>query len=229
MGHRREDAGRVAADLVVVAESACVDAGDYVTFDVCAKKHKLVALRDVLSHWERALLLDDTVAVRGDAPDVFALVPTLALGATVEDTRVRPAAEAAAALRLACARYGVADPDGDDGGDARPEWFNSGVLVASWVHLALVARLPRGKLDRALHWDQGFLNAMRRKFRVPLVDLGYAFNYVGSFLTSNARHRPLDAPTDAFFVHGTTGLLMAPPDRDAFLRGVADAWAARGL
>ena len=225
---------------MVVRESSCVDAGagprffrrgppetppragDYATFDVCAKRHKLVALRDALAHWSRVLLLDDTVAVRADAPDVFGLVPAVAVGATVEDARVRPEAEAARALDLARARYGVERP-----GDGR--WFNSGVVVASWAHASLVARLPAVPLDRALHWDQGFLNAMRVAYEAPLADLGYAFNYVGSFLTANAASRPFESPADAFFVHGTTGLLLPPAERAAFLANVSDAWAARGL
>ncbi|KAH8098733.1 hypothetical protein JL720_1696 [Aureococcus anophagefferens] len=115
------------------------------------------------------------------------------------------------------ARYGVERP-----GDGR--WFNSGVVVASWAHASLVARLPAVPLDRALHWDQGFLNAMRVAYEAPLADLGYAFNYVGSFLTANAASRPFESPADAFFVHGTTGLLLPPAERAAFLANVSDAW-----
>ena len=79
------------------------------------------------------------------------------------------------------------------------------------------------------YWDQGFLNAMRVAYEAPLADLGYAFNYVGSFLTANAASRPFESPADAFFVHGTTGLLLPPAERAAFLANVSDAWAARGL
>ena len=170
----------------------------------------------------------------------------MAVGATVEDERVRPAAEAAAALALSRLRYGV------DGAENESQWFNSGVLLMSWVPLGMVARLsppappplsagppvreerraaarrPDAPLERSLHWDQGFLNAMRLRDSAPLADLGYAFNFVGSFETSNKASRPF-AAEDAFMVHGTTGLLMAPDDRAAWLRGVVGRWTRRGL
>ena len=93
----------------------------------------------------------------------------------------------------------------------------------------LQAVVPRGApLERVLHWDQGFLNAQRARYDVPLANLGYPFNYVGSFETTNVDRRPFHA-TDAFFVHGTTGLLMTWADRAAWLRNVSDVWALRGV
>lgn len=217
-------AARLGADFVIAGRSWCAEVTTtFHAFDACAKGHKLVALRGALERYSRVLLLDDTVAIRNDAPNVFDSVPTMALGATVEGAEIRPMKEAAASLSLSCVRYGVKAHTPSAG-----TWFNSGVLVASWPHLSLVDALPRRALDRVLHWDQGFLNALRVKFRVPLVDLGYAFNYVGSFETSNKGTAPF-AAGDAFFVHGTTGLLLPPAGRDAWLRNVSDAWAARGL
>ena len=51
----------------------------------CAKAFKLIVLRSALRKYKRVLVLDDTVVVRKDAPDVFDLVPVVALGAAVED------------------------------------------------------------------------------------------------------------------------------------------------
>ena len=79
-----------------------------------------------------------------------------------------------------------------------------------------------------LHWDQGFLNAMRLALGAPLADLGFAFNFVGSFETNNKPRRPFPAE-DAYMVHATTGLLLAPAARAAYLRNISEAWARRGL
>ena len=50
--------------------------------------------------YARALVLDDTVAVRADAPDVLSRAPALALAGVVEDWRVRPPSDAAALVEL---------------------------------------------------------------------------------------------------------------------------------
>ena len=60
---------------------------------------------------------------------------------------------------------------------------------------------PWDSFEKYLHWDQGYLNAMRLKYDVPLVDLGYAFNWVGSFHSTNAGN----APFPAFRVPSSTG------------------------
>ena len=108
-------------------------------------------------------------------------------------------------------------------------WFNSGVLVVSWPHLGMVETLPPwDTFERVLHWDQGYLNAMRLKYEVPLVDLGYAFNWVGSFHSTNAKTRRFPA-FDAFFVHGTTGLFLPHLERGEYLVNVSRAWDLVGL
>lgn len=163
--------------------------------------------------------------MRGDSPNVFDLVPVVALGATVEDPRVRTPTEARQSLSLSCLRYGVAPP-------AEAEnvvWFNSGVVVASWPHLGLIEALPPAHtFERVLHWDQGYLNAMVLKLRVPLVDLGYLFNWVGSFASTNAPNAPFPA-REAFFVHGTTGLFLPHRERGEYLANLSRAWSDVGL
>ena len=142
----------------------------------------MIVLRSALRKYKRVLVLDDTVVVRKDAPDVFDLVPVVALGATVEDPRVRKPEEAKQSLEISCLRYGIPC-------NTEEAWFNSGVLVASWPQLGMVETLPPwDSFERVLHWDQGYLNAMRLKYEVPLVDLGYAFNWVGSFHSTNSEN-----------------------------------------
>lgn len=133
---------------VVVAKGGCASSPN---FDACAKAHKLRVAARLLGLYERLLLLDDTVAVRADAPDVFALVPPVAVGATVEDATVR--ADARALLDLARMSF---DPTFclDDFGTGPDEpWLNSGVLVLSWLHVPLLDRAP-DVADDALYWDQ---------------------------------------------------------------------------
>jgi hypothetical protein len=108
-------------------------------------------------------------------------------------------------------------------------WFNSGVVVASWPHLGLIEALPPAHtFERVLHWDQGYLNAMVLKLRVPLVDLGYLFNWVGSFASTNAPNAPFPA-REAFFVHGTTGLFLPHRERGEYLANLSRAWSDVGL
>ena len=179
-------------------------------------------LRSALRKYRRVLLLDDTVVVRKDAPDVFDLVPMVALGATVEDPLVRSPDEAKQSLEISCLRYGIPC-------NTEEAWFNSGVLVVSWPHLGMVETLPPwDSFERVLHWDQGYLNAMRLKYEVPLVDLGYAFNWVGSFHSTNSENAPFSA-FDAFFVHGTTGLFLPHLERGEYLINVSRAWDLVGL
>ena len=97
---------KVDADLLVAGDaSQCYthEEGD----NGCAKAFKLIVLRSALRKYRRVLVLDDTVVVRKDAPDVFDLVPVVALGATVKDPRVRKPEEAKQSLEISCLRYGI--------------------------------------------------------------------------------------------------------------------------
>ena len=72
---------------------------------------------------------------------------------------------------------------------------------------------------------------VRHKHGWPLGDLGYAFNYVGSFEGANAERRPARLPnaTDAYVVHATTGLADSSTEgRLAFLRRIDHYWEVRG-
>ncbi|KAJ1446496.1 nucleotide-diphospho-sugar transferase-domain-containing protein [Pelagophyceae sp. CCMP2097] len=195
-------------------------AGAALAFDACAKRLKLVIMRDALQHYQRVLLLDDTVAVRQDAPNLFKVVPAMAIGTTVERREVRPPEATRNCLVLACLAYNVTPPP------AEGLWFNSGVFVASWVHLAMFDEIPstfRWPLD-----DQWFVNAMRVRGGHALLDLGYAYNYVGSFETTNAQNAPFPAK-EAWMVHATTGLLLDADSRAAYLTNIITGWDDLGL
>ncbi|KAJ8610100.1 hypothetical protein CTAYLR_007106, partial [Chrysophaeum taylorii] len=230
LGHRPWFLPHLAPRIVHYARRAgdadVVFLGDYAACatDACAKRQKLLLATHALNIYERLLLIDDTVAIRRDAPDIFELVPPLALGATLEDVRIRASAEAQTLLALSRLAH---DPDADLGVTSDASWFNSGVLVLSWLHVPLLADPPLA-LDPALYWDQAYVNAMRARYDVPVATLGYRYNYLGSFETANRDNAPFPA-RDAYFVHATTGLLMSPADRTAYLRNITRDWGDRGL
>ena len=204
-------ARRVDADVLGVTSLRGSTAGE-------AKRIKLVVARDAFAAgYRRILILDDTVAIRNDTPNLFAKVPEYAIGATIEDFRIRKNAQVLA--RLSSLKYSSCTND---------VWFNSGVVVLSWVHAGMLTAIPSEVRDE-LFWDQGILNARRSDFRFPLVDLGYEYNYVGSFETTNQATAPFPSATEAYMVHGTTGLLRPPEERRAYLEDVLMKWSRRGL
>jgi len=195
--------------------------------DSLAKRAKLILAAETLSLYERVLVLDDTVVVRRDTPDLFQIVPPLAIGATIEDDRIRPQSQSKKLLALAKLRHGYASSENDDQ-NSLFYWFNTGVLVLSWLHIPLLANPPPLDLDRLLFWDQGFLNAQVNAFRIPIYNLGYRFNFVGSFFTTNFDKAPFSA-IDAYLIHGTTGLLMNLQSRSHFFSNISETWDTLNL
>jgi len=215
--------------------------------NACAKRAKISAAATALASisegglgYTRVILVDDTILVRKDAPDVFDLVPPGSLGASVEDWRVRDDEETALLMRLSLVKYSDADnlllsasltKEYDQillqtvASDAR--WFNSGFIVLSQAHSNLLNVQDFDSLDFVVLWDQGLLNARRRFLDIDLHDLGHDFNWVGSFNGSNAHKRPFEAH-EAFVVHATTGLPQFGAARKDFLEYVDWIWSDLG-
>lgn len=135
-------AKRTVSDLLVVTR-ACAYDNPY-----CYYRAKLLVAGDVLAIYQRLLILDDTVAVRADAPDVFALVPPLAVGAAIEGREINAESRARNLLALSRVLYDSADSAAEN-----TAWFNTGVLVLSWLHVPLVAPAP-SILETHLHYEQ---------------------------------------------------------------------------
>ena len=230
----------------------------------------------------RALVLDDTVAVRADAPDVLSSArPRSRSPASSRTGACGPPSDAAALVELSCLKYrvprgrcadaaeaardaahgdrGAAGADGSGAGTAVP-WFNSGVVALSWHHAALLAPLAataaaaaggdRGAsgvplawdasssdggggealLDPELLWDQGYLNAERLRRGVPLANLGYAFNYLGSFETDNKARAPQlgarGGARDAFLVQAARRACAGTPPPASRTAALVAAWEA---
>ena len=209
-------AAKTRADVVLVRDLPMCNAAEHDSHS-CGKRCKLVAARELLRHYDRLMVLDDTVLVRRDAPDLFVLVPRDHVGAAVEDDAVRSPEENEALVAMSCLKYDASPLD-----DARA-WFNSGVLLLSAPHAAtLLTKIPPA-MDFVVLGEQGFLNAMRHSCGHPLHNLGYAFNWLGSFNGSNAERRPMNV-TDAYMVHATTGLPGYGSDRVGFLGWLDGAW-----
>ena len=140
---------------------------------------KLPLLAHFLARYSRVLYLDDDVLIGPSMPNLFALVPATALGATVEEHK--PQAWHSMHWRNACELYGVTPC-------VSKKWklFNSGVmLLSSAAHGQMIRdgwRLDAPKLQCRVLCDQLYLNALLRRSSRSLLDLGPSFNYVGSEL-----------------------------------------------
>ena len=140
---------------------------------------KLPLLSHFLKRYSRVLYMDDDVLIGPAMPDLFARVPPSSLGATVEVHK--PQNWHAMHWRNACELYGVQNCD-----PKRWKLFNSGMMLLSReAHGDLLSRGWRDdapRLQCRVLCDQLYLNALMRRAAAPLVDVGMAFNYVGSEL-----------------------------------------------
>jgi hypothetical protein len=136
-------------------------------------------------------------------------------------------------------------------------WFNSGVMILSRALIDPDDVSMPDSVENRLHGDQGFLNALRcvgervasflgaglfslttapllcdvcrYKHKWSVFDLGYAFNYIGSFESVNSERRPFANATEAFVVHATTGLADSSlRGREEYIASVASSWRAQG-
>ena len=109
-------------------------------------------------------------------------------------------------------------------------YFNSGLLLLS-RSLPGADDLHKPESIETLLGDQAWFNAMRHKYRWPIADFGYHFNFMGSFEGLNAERRPLVNTTDAYVIHATTGLPGggSPEGRLSYLNGIHESWLVKGL
>ena len=158
---------------------------------------KLPLLEYYLRRYMRVLYLDDDVLISPATPDLFDAVPCHVLGATIEHQK--PVGWHTLHWRSACALYKVPKCD-------PKAWriFNSGVMVLSRQrHAPILAAWRSEKLECRVLCDQLFLNAAIARAGLALLDLGGAFNYVGSELrralltsTNAANARAVTATTE---------------------------------
>ena len=198
-----------------------------------------MAVSDTLGKpYERVLLVDDTILIRGDTPDVFELVPKEAMGGTVEGPELGRTAELSRSIvQDMCDWFGL---------PYNPLHANGVFLVNSGFLLFSSEDRHRQRffdvvnveeLDLPLHmWgDQAYINAALNSNDVPFFDLGYAYNYVGSFETTRRGAVDIRAE-EAFVVHATTGIGQGTRNekessdkREEFLRRIDMIWKEKGL
>lgn len=223
---------RIRADLVVQSSPYPVPN---------AKRYKLDLAASLLGIYRRCLLLDDTVAIRNDSPDLFQFVPPLALGALVEDNRIRTAEENAALLALARMSYDTTFGLHDYNPMPSPDifWLNSGVLVLSWLHTALVDAAHIDLDDAALYWDQvhrfglqaSLLDVALRRRRsstlcAPNLVFPSSISATNSTISAPSRLRiePRYGDSHAFSVNSQVRLPSTPATHSLCMALLASSW-----
>jgi hypothetical protein len=183
-----------------------VDDDANVQFHNCAKLRKVELWVDVMdAGWDRVLYLDDTVLISRDSENIFDVVGEGALGATRE-THVD---DGGAFTRVLCLAYPCGGEEGRVYEDedlradleGRGRGFNSGVLLMDKNTHSEGLRKHMGKFfdSHVVKRDQGYVNAVALREGWAVKDLGFSWNYLGSFLA-------LDEGG------GVTGLLKGGPD-----------------
>jgi len=170
-------AGRTGSDVVVVRSSKhCdhlsrkeADKDDAQAQRDCAMRGKLDAIYETLMIYDRILLVDDTVVIRGDTPNLFEIVPPERIGALVQSDAIFGEAENRRQLDEMCEFYGV------DNKDASSTVFNSGVLLLTReYHKSMFRdRFSQVQTRSELFGDQGYLNAMAHSTKQSVYDIEY--------------------------------------------------------
>lgn len=177
----------------------------------CAMKQKILNLESALRSYDRVLLLDDTAIIREDTPDVFKAIPNSMIGG-VSESHAEHLANAETLQRM-CKYYNVQRQGEKDYGSVI---INTGVLLLSReYHYEMFFGGFNSKFDPDINphlsGDQGYINAMLqskiKNWEVEVADLGFRFNYIGSFENMN-KHKIAFKAEQAYIVHATTGLLL---------------------
>ncbi|GMI37364.1 hypothetical protein TrCOL_g12202 [Triparma columacea] len=194
-----------------------VDDDHDIKFHDCAKLLKVRLWIDAMdAGWDRVLYLDDTVLISRSSDDIFDVVKVGVLGATRETHK----GDAKASVRVLCLAY----PCGGRGGriyvdeglrddvEGRGVTFNSGVLVMDRdKHLEGLREHMGEFVDSVVvKRDQGYINAVAIMEDWAVQDLGFSWNYLGSFLVLDEGGGVVGLENgglgNAKFVHVTTGV-----------------------
>ena len=203
------------------------DDGDLLFHD-CAKEKKIQVWIDALKRYDRILYVDDTVLMKVEgSEDIFEFTERGKLGVSVESHSADNREDAI--MRVICLRYGCFDNSSTEGENSgyllyndfekrkllRNRYFNSGVILFDReLHLAgLIKHAPSYVADVLLKRDQGFINYVAFIEGWEIQNLGYRWNYLGSFIGEEGEG-PRGAgkgvvdygPLDSYFVHLTTGI-----------------------
>eukprot|EP00316_Scyphosphaera_apsteinii_P000510 CAMPEP_0119340276 /NCGR_PEP_ID=MMETSP1333-20130426/99999_1 /TAXON_ID=418940 /ORGANISM="Scyphosphaera apsteinii, Strain RCC1455" /LENGTH=914 /DNA_ID=CAMNT_0007351993 /DNA_START=40 /DNA_END=2784 /DNA_ORIENTATION=+ len=194
-------ADRVGAEFHVVNSMAHPSLKDWNHNQFDAKNShfiKLPMLKWFLHRFQQVLFLDDDVLISPNAPNLFEQVACQKVGAVVEAYHAQGWHTMHA--RSLCEIYQLRGSFPESCSPAalkRQRIFNSGLMLLSDVHRPLLDKWDEERLECRILCDQLYLNAMLRKHKVCLQDLGTAFNLPGTQVRKQLMMSTKEAASDA--------------------------------
>lgn len=165
-----------------------------------------------LEEYDRIIFFDTDLIVRGDTPDLFALVPEGSFGAFNE----APYTGRSSGILETTARAYDIDISKWDG-----RYFNTGVLVVSKNHRNIFLK-PELEIDH--FYEQTYLNSAFLREKAQIFELDYRFNRMACMDRFANDHR-----LDAYVVH-YAGVEDPDPRRVYdFIESEIAQWKSRGF
>lgn len=143
------------------------------TSDIDSRLKKL-EIKNFFKDYDRILYLDDTCIISPECPNLFDIVPYDKIGVVLEKL---PYYNKFNTLKESLMHY---NQDCKNISEQNHVWFNSGVILASKIHISLF-EFPQNNIKRIGHFiDQPIFNSNRYKYNLNFVDLGLRYNYLGT-------------------------------------------------
>lgn len=131
--------------------------------------HRLKATAlEVADAYDRIIVADCDMLIRPHTPSLFDIVPRSKMGVFFEG-QVFPRQEACADLKTIYAMDEAIPSD---------SYFNSGIMVLSRPHYALLHALMEAEIFGHPQYEQGFLNVARASLGIPTYPLSLDLNYI---------------------------------------------------
>lgn len=149
---------KIGADFITIKESKLSTIPHFEKFQ----------LADLLNTYDRIIYLDNDTIIRGDCPDLFAIVQEDELG--LYDESLLATDEEKASHKIVMKRaFKIYDEAFIEGG-----FYNTGVMVMSKVHRPLFG-LP-AKQFAMEYMEQPYINIRIRQLGLKVKDIGFEFN-----------------------------------------------------
>ena len=131
-------------------------------------------IKSYFKEYDRILYLDDTCIISPYCPNLFDIVPYNKLGVVLEKL---PYYNKLNTLKDSLKYYHRSIDSLEENNHV---WFNSGVILASKIHINLF-EYPKKSIKKFGHFvDQPIFNTNRYKYNLDFVDLGLRYNYLGT-------------------------------------------------
>lgn len=142
--------------------------------------HRLkAAALEVADEYDRIIVADCDMLIRPHTPSLFSIVPHTDMGVFFEG-QFFPRTQACSELKTIYAMEEELPSDA---------YFNSGIMVLSRPHYALLHSLKDAELFGHPQYEQGFLNVARTALAIPTYPLSADLNYIpdAEFLSTDWR------------------------------------------